>query len=43
MAIITNELKNFTGTVGNYVFCQRKGKTYVRTKPLKFRDAKTKK
>jgi len=43
MAIITNELKNFKGTVGNYVFCQRNGKTYVRTKPSKFRDAKTEK
>lgn len=41
MARITNELKYLKGTIGNIVFCQRKGITYVRTKPTKYRDAKT--
>ncbi|MDR1756055.1 MAG: hypothetical protein LBR65_03720 [Culturomica sp.] len=43
MARATDELKNISGTLGNLVFYQRNGATYVRTKPTTYRDAKTEK
>lgn len=41
MARATGESKNMRGSVGNIVFYQSKGVTYIRTKPSRYRDAKT--
>ncbi len=41
MARATDELKNISGTLGNLVFYQRNGGTYIRMKPTKYRDKKT--
>ncbi|MDR2921240.1 MAG: DUF6266 family protein [Tannerella sp.] len=38
-----NELLNISGTVSNLVFYQRNGVNYIRSKPKKYRDAKTEK
>lgn len=43
MVKIKDELDNLTGTIGNLIYYQRNGKTYVRTKPVTYRDAKTEK
>lgn len=41
MARITDDSKCLTGTVGNVVFYEMNGIMYARTKPRKYRDAKT--
>ncbi|MDR2918869.1 MAG: DUF6266 family protein [Tannerella sp.] len=41
MARITDDSKCLTGTVGNVVFYEMNGIMYARTKPGKYRDAKT--